>query len=154
MLVAELESPAANIVGFEHRPQTDAERRAATDAEARLADSALLEPAAAAGCLAGHGSATATMLAGTDDDGHDDDGHDDDGHDDDADHDRHGDDGEAHSEYLATWSYRCDDPAALSTIRVHLFTAFPGIGTIDVQWSTAGGQGAAELSADDPVIRF
>jgi len=91
-------------------------------------------------------------------DGHDDhkdehddheDGHDDhkDGHDD-HDHDDHANEEGVHSSVLATYSFRCDDVAKLSSIDVKFLEIWPGFEDLDVQLIGPGGQGAAELGQE------
>lgn len=51
VLSIELHAPLDSVLGFEHRPRTDAQRRAAAALRERLHDfAALLRPDAAAGC--------------------------------------------------------------------------------------------------------
>lgn len=91
---------------------------------------------------------------------HDDHGHEDEHHDDHADehhddhahedkhHDDHGHDDEesAHSDVLAEWTYRCENPDALSTVEVSAFEHFPNMTDLQVQYIGDDWQGGAQLT--------
>lgn len=154
-LEMDLESPGADIVGFEHAPANDADRKAIADAAARLKDGgALFVTAAAAGCklqsaeIEAPGTGEKKQHHGH---GH---GHD---HDHDHDKDKHARDnhghhaekagGEAHSEFHAHYRFECDRPEKLTHIDAEFFGAFPRAKEIDVQAVTPGKQFRRELTA-------
>ncbi|TVO59150.1 DUF2796 domain-containing protein [Denitromonas halophila] len=119
------ESPLDSLVGFEHAPRTDAQKQALQKARAALenAATAVTLPAAAA-CVVS--AVTVDMPFGdTAHDGHDD-------------HDTHAD---AEAEYV----FECAQPAALDTVTIGLFQAFPRLQRIDAEAATAAGQGKAVL---------
>jgi hypothetical protein len=108
-LLIELESPSANIVGFEHRPTNDAEQEALESAIDLLATGeGLFQFAAAAECKLADARVEEGQLEDDDHDaeghghGHDEDKHDHDKHDDhddekhDHDDEKHGHDDEKH----------------------------------------------------------
>ncbi|HPR08069.1 MAG TPA: DUF2796 domain-containing protein [Denitromonas sp.] len=119
------ESPLDSLVGFEHAPRTDAQKQALQKARAALenAATAVALPAAAA-CVAR--AVTVEMPFGSKAHA---------GHDD---HDKHAD---AEAEYV----FECAQPAALGTVTVGLFKAFPRLQRIDAEAATAAGQGKAVL---------
>jgi len=79
----------------------------------------------------------------------------------DDDHDKHHDEGhnedhssesETHSEVLATYTYTCEKPAALSAIDIKLFNLWSGFEDLDVQVIGPGGQTLAELNAQNTTV--
>ena len=153
-----LESPAMNLVGFEHAPASDAQRKALEDALAVLADwGRLFRVPEEADCdlvqaevEAPPGHLGEDGAGGTDRDsarvpGH---GHEH-GHEHEDDH-----AGAAHADIRAAYRLDCRDPGALTRLDLGLFDAFPGTERVRVQFVTPGGQGAVELTPADPVLRF
>lgn len=129
-LYAEFESPAANLVGFEHRPantQQEAllERAGRTLAGAdrflvfRGARCRLLEADVEVPHGKGEGSET----------------------------------GE-HASFRASYRFQCDNLARLDTVDVALFASFPGIHRIAVQWLTPERQGAVSLTARNNQVQL
>jgi hypothetical protein len=140
-LVMELEAPGADIVGFEHAAESDADRAAIEAAEAVLADPAtLFALPAAAGCML---SSADAHLAG-EDAGHD---H---GHSHDHSHDAAAKD--AHSEFHAEYSFDCADPAAVTSIGFGFFDAFPNAQKVDVQVVGPNGASAFEVDRSAPTL--
>ena len=128
-----LESPAANIVGFEHAPATAEERAALDKALASLKDGArLFRLPADAECrlveatvetpLAGAAAAAVAE--------------------------------DAHADIDAEYRFECAQPDRLVQMDLGLFEAFPATRTLQVQFVGPRGQDAAELTAASPVLRF
>lgn len=164
-LLIELESPAANIAGFEHKPETDEQRAVLEQAVAILqSGEGLFQWDVGAACTLEDADVEAGQLEDAHD-GHadrdadeDHDNHAD--HDDDKDHDKHaddkehddhghGDEGEVHSEFHVVWSFDCERTEALQSMVVDLFDQFPGIEELDVAVVGLNSQSAAELTADN-----
>jgi hypothetical protein len=145
-LLIELTAPGANIVGFEHAPETAEQERTLGDALALLENpDELFALPAEAGCTAEE-TVIETDLTAADDDDHAED------HDEDhEDHDEH-ESGEIHAEFHARYAFRCDRPEQLSRISVWLFERFPGTERLQVQLLGPGGQTAATLTPDDPDL--
>jgi hypothetical protein len=149
----EFEGPAANFVGFEHRPRNAEQQGAVDGALAALRNPATLFAwPAAAGC-----KLTTTEVEGPDygdaeHADHEDHGS---GHDrgDEHDHD-HGEehDAETHTEFAAVYAFRCDRPAALDRLQVRVFQRFPA--TLRLAASVVGpaGQTAATLTPASPDL--
>jgi hypothetical protein len=158
VMQVELESPAMNLVGFEHAPMSDAERKALDDALAVLADwGRLFRVPEEAGCDLEQAEVE-TPPGHLDEDGagrtdrepakvpgH---GHEH-GHEQADDH-----AGAAHADIRAAYRLDCRDPGALTRLDLGLFDAFPGTERVRVQFVTPGGQGAVELTPADSVLRF
>ena len=178
MLYIDLDTPAANVLGFEHAPSTDEQRDAVQSARASLESGELFVPDAAAGCSLESADVQIGLAEDAEHDGdhhdedhHGEDDHDDDHHDDEHE-DEHGDDrdgehhdeahaegeehaGETHSDITAAYVYRCDEPAALNQVATMLFETFEGgFEDVDVQLVGPGGQSATELAPDRTTIEF
>ncbi|XCN74697.1 MAG: DUF2796 domain-containing protein [Candidatus Electrothrix aestuarii] len=142
----ELESPAANIVGFEHAPGNAEQEQAVHKAEERLkAGETLFVLTPKAGCTLAAAEVEQDMSeeeheGEEEHDAHDDHDHEDEGHEDE--HHEHG----AHSEFHAQYRFECQHPDRLKGIDVQLFSAFPGFEKLDVQMLTPKGQTALELT--------
>jgi hypothetical protein len=132
-LLLELNTPAMNIVGFEHPPRTDEQRAAIDAARAQLADgAALFVPNAAAECA--QSSQLVTLDLG-----------------DPEDHD-HAKDAEVHSDAHGEWTFTCAKPTALEQLDVQLFEVFPGKEKLRVQLITPSGQRGDALTPEDHVL--
>ena len=152
----EFDSPAANIVGFEHAPSSEADHAALDKAVATLKDGdRLFKFNADAGCQMEKVNVASPFL----DEEHE--GHADEkpgehpheekqGHD----HEQHEDEDEAHSEIEAAYHFECDQPGKLTQLTVELFEAFPGTEKLKVQYVIESKQGAAELTPADHVVKF
>ena len=152
----EFDSPAANIVGFEHAPSSEADHAALDKAVATLKDGdRLFRFNAAAGCRMEKADVTSALLDEEHDehaDKHSSD-HDQekkDGHD----HEKHEDEEEAHSDIEAAYHFECDEPGKLTQLTVELFEAFPGTERLKVQYVIESKQGAADLTAAGHVLKF
>ncbi len=145
-LYIEFSSPAANIVGFEHHPRTQAQKETVQDALKQLQSAKALFILSA-----GAQSQLLSAAAETDID-------------DEPDHhaaSEHGqakgehyekkpyaaDEHERHSEFKARYHFICKKPGRLSEIEVGLFRVFSGIERIEVQLVSETKQAAMELTA-------
>ena len=126
-----LESPAVNLVGFEHTARTDAEKQKLLAATQTLqaADQLFILPAAAncqldnAAIVANiDGDQTASSASA---------------------------DTDSHSDIDVTWTYQCANADAINSLGVKLFSAFPnGFTKLNAEWVTDTGASAAQLTAD------
>ena len=152
----ELDSPAANLVGFEHAPSSEADHAALDKAVATLKDGdRLFRFNAEARCRMEKADVTSALLDEEHDehaDKHSSD-HDQekkDGHD----HEKHEDEEEVHSDIEAAYHFECNQPGKLTQLTVELFEAFPGTEKLNVQYVIESKQGAAELTPADHVVKF
>jgi len=144
----QLISPAMNLVGFEHKASSKQDIAAVKQAELLLEQQDSLFLIAGGDCE--HLSTSIDSDDLLESDNHHDD-HDDHGkHDDHSEHDQ----GETHSEMVASYSYTCKDTSNLSSIKVALFTSFPGIHKINTLWVTPSKQGSSMLSAKNSTINL
>jgi hypothetical protein len=157
----ELHSPAANIVGFEHAPSSEADHAALDKAVATLKDGArLFRFNAEAGCRMETADVTSSLLdeehgehAGEHKGDHDHEKEDDHGHQE-HEHEGHEHEGETHSDIKAAYHFECDQPGKLTRLTVELFEAFPGTERLNVQYVIESNQGAEKLTPADHVIDF
>ena len=149
--LATFKSPAADIVGFERHPETDAEKQAVADALAKLSDfTALITLPEAAGCTIDDAHADFEVEAAGDD--HDDhEGHD--HHDEDEHHDEHEHHDEdemqaegGHAEFHAEFEMTCADTSSLTSLQTSVFDLFPSLEGLEVEVVTPAGQSGAELT--------
>ncbi len=174
-LLIELESPAFNIVGFEHRPNNAEQENAVHNAEAKLRDAGqMFSLPSDAGCQLAEVDVKWSLDEDHDahdehdehDDHDDHDGHDEqasnedhhDEHDEDEAHDDHHSEGEhaegTHSEFYVHYAFECASPDDLTEIEVSLFRHFPNFSEIDVQLIGPAGQTAVELTPSSTQINF
>jgi hypothetical protein len=131
MLQIDLDSPLDNLLGFEHAPRDEKEKRALQAMSDKLQQAgSLFVPTAAARCVAQPTQMTPPFFeaAGKKNDGH--------------------------ADVEATLSFRCEAPAALKDIDVKLFEAFPALHKLNVQLATPHGQSAATLTASQHKLAW
>lgn len=145
-LEVEFESPAMNIVGFEHAATSEADK--ATVAKAR---SQLEQPLALLGLAAGNCSLTNTELESplfSGEHQHDEAEH---HHDDEAE----GEHEHQHSEIHAHYTFTCKQPETLKQLDLsELFKRFPATHKIQVQLISSNGQQSSELTATQSAVNF
>ncbi len=117
-LVIELDGPAANFIGFEHKPATPEENRELARVLNVLRDGATLfltPPDAHCGL-----QSTAVSPPGYGTDGH--------------------------ADLEGFWEFRCGSPAALRWVEARVFAAFPGTARLVTSVVTATGQKSVVLT--------
>jgi hypothetical protein len=123
----EFASPLENLIGFEHAPRNDKERKAVLALKERFSKPELLmTPTAAADCRA---EPVELALPGD----HESDGH---------------------ADLRATVVYRCKTPASLKGISLRLFDAFPRLHRVKTELAAPGRQSAVELSRKRPSLSW
>ena len=143
-LELELESPAMNLVGFEHTATTDAEKAKVAAVRAQLEKPlALFSLAKAAGCEVASQKLESPLFGDKPEA--------DDDHDEDAKDEHHHD----HSEIHAHYSFTCATPGALKTLDLaNIFNTFPTTRTIQVQLIGPSGQQGVEVTAKAATLKF
>ncbi|GAB6390570.1 DUF2796 domain-containing protein [Stutzerimonas marianensis] len=136
-LELELRTPAMNLVGFEHAPSSDADRRKLADARAHLErPDALFGLPAGAGCTLADTDLESPLFEQ------------DTAHDHDA---EHGD----HSDIHAAYRYNCTAPDALQALDLSgLFKTFPGTEKIQAQLIGPNGQRGVQLNKGNARASF
>ena len=183
-VMIELNTPAANLVGFEHQARTDEQKAAVEQAHEQLErDKELFVFSPEAGCKAnkikfeaeifgnGHGEHK-EEYHGHDDhhekhdeheaDHHDkDEGHQHARHEDHEDHEDHHEydhhdhhSESSHSDVVANYTFSCTKPSAINYADIMLFKVFPGFERINAQVVSGRGQQALELSASNYRVSF
>jgi Protein of unknown function (DUF2796) len=123
------EGPAENILGFEHAPKTDAQKKAVSRAEEQLKqpDRLFVIPAAA-DCRAQPTRVEVKLPAAGS--------------------------GETHSEIETEWRWECAKPEALTHVDVGLFKAFPRLKQLSAQVVTTQGQKTAVLKPNTVRLKI
>ncbi|MCK1793180.1 DUF2796 domain-containing protein [Pseudomonas violetae] len=143
-LELELESPAMNIVGFEHQATTDADKAKVATARAQLEKPlALFSLPKAAGCVVANQALESPLFG--------DKPHAEDDHDEAAKGEHHHD----HSEIHAHYHFTCSTPAALKSLDLaNVFNTFPATQKIQVQLIGPSGQQGVEVTAKAAALKF
>ena len=137
----ELDSPAANLVGFEHAPSSEADHAALDQALATLKQGdRLFVFNRAAGCRLAEAEIASDLIDQSDHK-----------HKQEGGHEHHG---ESHADIQAAYRFECANPGKLEQLSVELFEAFAGTERLNVQFVIGDKQGAAELTASDHVVKF
>ena len=136
-----LSSPAANIVGFEHRAESAEQIQALKQARSRLESPDKLFEFPNRQCAASQWDIDLSALEKSPHQHH---GHSDDHHQHDT----------SHSEVSAHYRFKCRENKTPSEVLVHLIDYFPAIEKLKVQWITPTKQGAATLTARSKRIEF
>ncbi|MEQ9639855.1 MAG: DUF2796 domain-containing protein [Alphaproteobacteria bacterium] len=143
-----LEVPGADIVGFEHAAESDADKAALAEAIAKLEKPlTLFVPPAAAGCKVAAAEVEYELDHGEE--------HDDDHKDGDEDHAKHDEkehDEEGHAEFHAEYRLTCGNIGALEGLDFAYFAQFPAAEELEVQIITDKGQNGAEVTRESPRL--
>ncbi|HEY0285825.1 MAG TPA: DUF2796 domain-containing protein [Pseudomonas sp.] len=134
----DLNTPAMNIVGFEHAATSDADKSTLADArEKLLKPHGLFAVPEAAQCSVVSQKLTSPLFGDKDEDG------------------KHKDEKDEHSEIHGHYQFTCNVPAVLTQLDLsQLFKTFPATQTVQVQLITTKRQLGAEVRASNPVIKF
>ncbi|MBD9443624.1 DUF2796 domain-containing protein [Pseudomonas sp. PDM04] len=145
-LELELESPAMNLVGFEHAATTDADKAKVAAVRAQLEKPlALFNLPKAAGCVVASQALESPLFG---DKPEADDDHD---HDDEA----KGEHPHDHSEIHAHYQFTCSTPGALKTLDLaNVFNTFPATQKIQVQLISPSGQQGVEVTAKAATLKY
>jgi hypothetical protein len=129
-LSIDLESPLDNLLGFEHKPNTPAQRTAADALLKQMKDpAAWLKPDAAAQCTVAKVEVVSAVLEPGAKDGE-------------------------HADLDASYAFSCAAPEKLTTLEVGLFDAFKRVQRINAQVVTAGGQSKQSLKRPQNKIKL
>lgn len=141
ILELELESPAMNLVGFEHAATSAADKAKVAAVRAKLEKPAALINLADAKCTLEQ-KVLQSPLFGDEPD-----------HEEPADED--GDEHHEHSEIHAQYRFRCVAPGSLTHLDLApLFKEFPATQKILVQLIGPSGQQGGEMTAQAPALKF
>lgn len=147
-LELELESPAMNLLGFEHAATSNADKATLNAARESLEQPlALFSLPAQAGCSVASTELDSPLFGGkahghthAEEHGH--------GH-------QHGEHDHEHSNISAHYQLSCSTPGALKTLDLNaVFQRFPDTRTIQVQLIGPSGQQGVELTPGNPRLNF
>jgi len=143
-LELELESPAMNLMGFEHVATTDADKAKVAAVRAQLEKPLVLfNLPKAAGCVIATQELESPLFGDKPDA--------DDDHDHDAKDEHHHD----HSDIQAHYQFSCSSPGALKTLDLaNMFNTFPATRKIQVQLIGPSGQQGVEVTAKSDALKF
>lgn len=161
-LTLQFESPAINIVGFEHEAKTSTQHEAIHKAVEGLASSEALFSISGTECTFAEAKVDNPFHSDSEheDHGHDEHKHEEHhhkesehAHDDHEEHDEHHTDAE-HREFFVEYSATCQAADKIEQIDVKLLKQFSGIEILDVQYIHANKQGAVSLNQKQAILRF
>ena len=146
-LQIEFEVPSESLIGFEHFPKSQSNRENFNEAIKILSNpSKFFSTPADAECLLTGLNVSQSLFSGEEEDEHGHDEHDEHGHED-------SEKGEIHSEFRSNYSWNCINTDEIDSIGNKLFSFFPRIEEIRVNWITNSGQGSLEIESVDNQIR-
>ncbi|MGE8067913.1 DUF2796 domain-containing protein [Pseudomonas sp. NPDC089569] len=143
-LELELDSPAMNLLGFEHAATSDADKAKVVAVRAELEKPlALFNLPKAAGCIVARQELESPLFGDKPDADED--------HDEDAKDEHHHD----HSEIHAHYQFTCATPGALENLDLAaIFNRFPATQKIQVQLIGPSGQQGVEVTAKAAALKF
>jgi len=157
-VVMEFHAPGADIVGFEHPAEDDADLAAVNAAVETLSnpfDLFVLPDVAACTVVTAEAELESELEHDAHEEHNEHDEHDD-AHEEHDEHDEHDkeDHGEeaGHTEFHAEYTFECENPDAVKQIAFTYFEAFPNAKEVDVQLITSSGARAFEVERDAPVL--
>lgn len=138
-LEIELETPAANVFGFEHKATSAEDKKTLNDGKGKLEQAAtLFKINQAAGCELVKAEVDSALFEDQNDHGHDE--HKDEQHE------------VTHNDVAAHWSFSCKNSEEIHDVGVTLFSAFPkGFEQIKVDWITPTKASTATLKQDGMI---
>ncbi|RQO60305.1 DUF2796 domain-containing protein [Pseudomonas sp. KBW05] len=148
-LELELDSPAMNLVGFEHVATTAADKAKVAAVRKQLENPlALFNLPKGAGCVVSSQELNSPLFGDKPEADHDDD--------DDHDHDaKGGEHHHDHSEIHAHYQFTCATPTALSNLDLtQVFKTFPATQKIQVQLIGPSGQQGVDATASAATVKF
>lgn len=133
----EIEIPGADLVGFEHKATTPAQKKAIKEAAANLKDSnrVFIFPAAA-NCSMSEVEVESPLLDSEETHKHD-----------------HAHEDE-HAEFHAHYHFRCENPDQLTHLDAQYFKTFPAAHELKVQIISKAGQSVQRLTPKAPRLKF
>lgn len=134
--IFELNSPAVNLLGFEHEPETHGEEEKVNQINNKLIDYRNILSISDINCVQSEYELTAPYGEHAEDNHH---------------HHHHGDD---HSEYYLFYSLKCDAINDLKKIKVELFESFKGFKSVDVKWTYFSDAGSFEATEEKRIIKI
>ena len=146
----EFESPAFNLVGFEHKASSSIEKKAVKNAKAFLESPAELISFGGTACSPEAIQVDVSSVSNEEDKHQHDDEHDHEAehqHDDEHDEPSHEHETEtSHADIIARYSFSCGNKRDLSYFVINFFRVFPGLEKIKALWVSETRQGSMQLT--------
>jgi hypothetical protein len=137
-LEIEIEIPAHDIVGFEHKPKSDKQKKALKVAKKKLEKASEIVAIAKKAKCKSTAINVKSSLKENDEEEH---------------HEEEESEG-AHSEFHITYKFRCDEPKYLNSVVLNLFKWFPIVKELKGQAVTKDGQFRKELTPNQNTFKF
>ena len=155
-LQLEFEVPTESLIGFEHFPKSQSNRKNFNEAIKILSDpSKLFSIPIKAECLLVGMNVSQSLFSNEEE--HDHEAEKEHGHDESEKEDEHGHDesekSEIHSEFKSNYYWNCQHLDEIDSIGTQLMSFFFGIEEIRVNWISNNGQGSLELESKDDLIK-
>jgi len=136
-LQVEFEVPSESLIGFEHFPKSQSNRKNFNEAIKILSvPSKLFSIPIKAECLLVGMNVSQSLFSNEEEHGHDE-----------------SEKSENHSEFKSNYYWNCQHLDEIESIGTQLMTFFPGIEEIRVNWISNNGQGSLELESEDELIK-
>ena len=136
-LQVEFEVPSESLIGFEHLPKSQSNRKNFNEAIKNLSDpSKLFSMPNKAECLLVGTNVSQSLFSNEEDHGHDE-----------------SEKSEIHSEFKSNYYWNCQHLDEIDSIGTELMSFFPRIEEIRVNWISNYGQGSLELGSKDDRIK-
>jgi len=147
-LHVEFEVPSESLIGFEHFPKSQSNRKNFNEAIKILSDpSKLFSIPIKAECLLVGMNVSQSLFSNEEEHGHDESEKEDEhGHDE-------SEKSEIHSEFKSNYYWNCQHLDEIDSIGTQLMSFFFGIEEIRVNWISNNGQGSLELESKDDRIK-
>ena len=159
----EMESPAGNILGFEHAPSTSEQQQILEESLARLSQHSAVVTFTEANCQQVKQSIEspfAVQAHHSKEHDHDEHKHDHDKHKHDHDEHKHdhgehkGSHNDTHSDFHLSYTLNCPNAEAMAGANITAFQSFNGFEKIRVHWLNAIKQGSQQTSEKQSTVRF
>ena len=136
-LQVEFEVPSESLIGFEHLPKSQSNRKNFNEAIKNLSDpSKLFSMPNKAECLLVGTNVSQSLFSNEEEHGHDE-----------------SEKSEIHSEFKSNYYWNCQHLDEIDSIGTQLMSFFFGIEEIRVNWISNNGQGSLELESKDDRIK-
>ena len=147
-LQVEFEVPSESLIGFEHLPKSQSNRKNFNEAIKKLSDpSKLFSMPNKAECLLVGTNVSQSLFSNEEDHGHDESKKEEEhGHDE-------SEKSGIHSEFKSNYYWNCQHLDEIDSIGTELMSFFPRIEEIRVNWISNYGQGSLELESKDDRIK-
>lgn len=144
-LYIELDSPAINLIGFEHAPSSDEQKAVILNAQQTLTVADRLFHFATAKCPLENLTIEVPYINNSGSQGH--------SHHHDHQH-SHEEAHHEHANFHASYTFQCEQVKDLKAVSTTLFSLFPGIQVIKAQWISQGRQGSTSLTANNSTLKI